>query len=58
MLKSPPANEKRTTPRTANRDEDLEKGKTAPKPKPGWLAKEKERSRSSSRENGGNKNEK
>ena len=57
MLKSPPANEKRA-PRTANTDEDIEKGRTAPKPKPGWLAEEKERSRSSSRENGRNKNEK
>jgi len=57
MLKSPPANEKRA-PRTANTDEDIEKGKTAAKPKPGWLAEEKERSRSSSQENGRNKNEK
>jgi len=55
MLKSPPANEKRT-PRTANRCEDIEKGQTSPKPKPDWV--EKSRSRSSSRENGGNKNEK
>jgi hypothetical protein len=57
MLKSPPTNEHRA-PRTSKRDEDLEKGGETPKPKPGWLAEEKDRSRSSSRENGGNKNKK
>jgi len=57
MLKSPPANEQRA-PRTANKDEDLEKGRKAPKPKPGWLAEEKDRSRSSSREPEGDKNKK
>lgn len=46
MLKSPPANGPRT--RTAN-NVDLEKGKIG-KPKHGWLEEEKERSRSSSRE--------
>jgi len=54
MLKSPPANKTRT-PRTTNRDEDLEKGNMTSKPKPGWLAEEKGRSRSSSREDGANK---
>lgn len=48
MLKSPPANASRS-PGTINKDVDLEKGKNA-KPKPGWLAQERERSRSSSRE--------
>jgi hypothetical protein len=57
MLKSPPTNEDRA-PRNAKRDEDLEKGGEAPKTKPSWLAEEKDRSRSSSRENGGNKNKK
>jgi len=48
MLKSPPANTSRT-PAKKEKDVDLEKGKL-PGPKPGWLAEEKERSRSSSRE--------
>jgi len=56
MLK-PPTNEHRA-PRVAKKDEDLEKGREALKPKPGWLAEEKERSRSSSRENEGKKNRK
>jgi len=48
MLKSPPANGSRT-PAKKDKDIDLEKGKHSG-PKPGWLAEEKERSRSSSRE--------
>ena len=57
MLKSPSTNDQRA-PRNVNRDEDIEKGKAAPKPKPGWLAEEKDRSRSSSRENGSKKSKK